>query len=149
MSTIPIETMITIAHDPRIDEAATTITVEMIAGIAISTTETTIMIVTTMIEMTGMIGGTHVTIGITETATHATIEGTTTADAMAIPTINRITMHLGQTHRQMGRGINCHNSHPQNEQKPVTRPTLRVLNVTNSATMPRNARRPIGAKLLR
>ena len=31
---------------------------------------------------------------------------------------------------------------------PEPRPTLHFLNVTNSATMPRNARRPIGAKLL-
>ena len=52
--------MITITQDPRIDHAETTITVEMTAVIAIATTGTTIMIVTTMIGMTGMIGETHV-----------------------------------------------------------------------------------------
>ena len=150
MSAIPIGTTITTAHDPRTDDAETTITVEMTAVTAIATTETTIMIVMTMIEMTGMIEGTPVTIGATETATHATIGGTTTtADEMAIPTINGITMHLGPTHHQTGRGINCNSSHPQTEQKPVTRLTLRVLNVTNSATMLRNARQPTVAKLLR
>ena len=147
---MPTETRITIDRDPRIDDAETPITVEMTAGIAIAMTGTTIMIVMTMIGMTGMIGGIHVTIGETETATPATIEGTTKiADETATPTINEITMHLGPTLHQTGRGMNCHNSHPQNEQKPVTRPTLRVLNVTNSATMLRNARQPTVAKFLR
>ena len=77
----------------------TTITVEMTVGIAIATTGTTIMIVTTMIRMPGMIGGTHVTIGETETATHATIEGTTTtADEMLLQMTSGTPMHLGPTH---------------------------------------------------
>ena len=101
MSAIPIGTTITTAHDPRTDDVETTITVEMTAVTAIAMTETTIMIVMTMIKMIGMIEGTPVTIGATTTATPATIGETTTTDnAMAIPTINEITMHLGPTHRQ-------------------------------------------------
>mgnify|MGYP000665681772 CR=1 FL=1 len=150
MSVIPTETTITIAHDHRIDDAGTTITVEMTAGIAIATTGTTIMIVTTMIGMTGMIGGTHVTIGETETATHATIEGTTTtADEMLLQTTSGTPMHLGPTHHQTRQGINRNSSHTQTGLTPATRPTLRVLNVTNSATMPRNAQQPTVAKHLR
>ena len=115
-SVILTETTRTIDHDHRIDDAGTTITVEMTAVIAIAMTGTTIMIVTMMIEMKGMIDGTPVTIGATETTTHATIEGTTTtADEMPTQTINGTTMHLGPTHHQTGRGNNYHSYHPQTE----------------------------------
>ena len=144
-SVIPTETTITIDHDHRIDDAGTTITIEMTAVIAIATTGTTIMIVTTMIGMTGMIGGTHVTIGETATATHATIEGTTTTvDGMLLQTTSGTPTHRGPTHQHTRRGTN--RNHTQTELKPVTRLTSPVLNVTNKATTPHNAQQPTVAK---
>ena len=144
-SVIPTKTTITIDHDHRIDDARKTITVEMTAVIAIAMTGTTIMIVMMMIGMTGMIGGTHVTIGETATATHTTIEGiTTTADGMLLKTTSETPTHLGPTHQHTRRGTN--RNHTQTELKPATRPTLPVLNVTNQATTPRNAQQPTVAK---
>ena len=114
MSAIPNGTTITTAHDPRTDDAETTITVEMTAVTAIATIGTMTMTVTTMTGTIGMIGGTHATIGATETAIPATTGGiTTTVAAMASGTI----MHLGKTHHQTGRGINCHSYHLQKERK--------------------------------
>ena len=140
MSAIPIGTTITTAHDPRIDDAETTITVEMTAVIAIATTRTMIMIVTTMIGMTGMTGGTHVTIGETATATHATIEGTTTTvDGMLLQMTSETPTPRRPTHQHTRRGTNHNRSHTQSELTPATRPPLPVSNVTNRATTLPNA----------
>ena len=120
MSAIPIGTTITTAHDPRTDDAATMIIVEMTAATATATTGTMTMTITTMIGTIGMIGETPEMIDATATAIPATTGGTTTTAAA----IARETpMHLGKTHHQTGRGIHYHSYHLQKERKLVTRLT--------------------------
>ena len=135
--------MITVAM--TIVTETTTDADRMTAGIAIAMNETMIMIGMMTIGMTDMIGGTHATIGETETEARPTIEGiTTTADGILLKTTRTTPTHLGPTDQHTRRGTN--RNHIQTERKPVTRLTPPVLNVTNKATTPHNAQQPTVAK---